>query len=149
MWSFWYPIAIIPLLALLASTALSILVVYQSSRPNAGLWTTITISVTVPYFAISIGLNIAMTLAIAGRMLYMRRTVISVLGPEHARLYTSVASMFIESGAVYSVLGLIFLVSYARGSNVQNLVLQSLDQAVVRVFFFSFKRKKIVYGLDV
>jgi hypothetical protein len=70
IWNFKYLIAVIPFLALLASTALSILVVFQSSRPNAGLWTQLTVNVTVPYFSISIGLNILMTLAIAGRLVF-------------------------------------------------------------------------------
>ena len=41
--------------------------------------------------------------------------------------------MFIESGAVYSVVGLIFIISYGRQSNVQNLVFPSLEQAIVSV----------------
>ena len=76
----------------------------------------------------------AMTLAIAGRMLLIRKRVISTIGEEHAKLYTSVASMFIESGAVYSIIGLIFIISYGRQSNVQNLVFPSLEQAIVRSF---------------
>jgi hypothetical protein len=73
----------------------------------------------------------AMTLAIAGRMLLIRKRVVSTIGEEHAKLYTSVASMFIESGAVYSIVGLIFIISYGRQSNVQNLVFPSLEQAIV------------------
>lgn len=72
-----------------------------------------------------------MTLAIVARMAYMRKRVRDVLGSQHSRMYTSVAAMFIESGAVYSVVGLTFLVSYAMKSNVQNIFLQALQQAVV------------------
>ena len=39
--------------------------------------------------------------------------------------------MFIESGALYSVWGLIYVVSKARNSQVQNIVLQILNQVVV------------------
>ena len=73
-----------------------------------------------------------MTLAIVSRLLYLRKRVAAALGPSHAIPYTSIASMFIESGALYSSLGLIYIVSYGVGSNVQNLVLQSVDQAAVR-----------------
>jgi hypothetical protein len=84
----------------------------------------------------SIGLNILMTLGIAGRMLYLRRSIVDVLGPQHAKLYTGIAAMFVESGAVYSIWGLIFIICYARNSNVQNIVLGILDQAVVRSYVF-------------
>ena len=72
-----------------------------------------------------------MTLLIVLRLLYLRRRLSSVLSSLHAKTYTSVAAFFIESNAAYSIVGLIFIISYARNSNVQNLCLQTLDQVVV------------------
>ena len=79
----------------------------------------------------TIAINATMTLAIAYRLLRMRRRITATLGAEHARMYTSVAAMVVESAAVYSVTGLVFIICYARNSSVQNLILPILDQVVV------------------
>ena len=80
---------------------------------------------------ISIGFNVAVSLIIAGRMLFLRKRVIMSLGKEHARIYTGIAAMFIESGAIYSSLCLFFTISNVTGNWVRNLVVQVLNQAVV------------------
>ena len=41
---------------------MSFMTVFQSSRPDASLWTTTTVQFTLPYFTISISLNIILTL---------------------------------------------------------------------------------------
>ena len=110
---------------------LSVLAVWQVAQPNGTVWGSTIAHFLVPFFSLSVGLNISMTLAIVSRLLYLRKRVATALGPSHATPYTSIASMFIESGALYSSLGLIYIVSRAVGSNVQNLVLQSLNQAAV------------------
>ena len=42
----------------------------------------------------------------------------------------SIASMLVESAMLYAVTGLIFIITYAINSNVQNLVLPVLSQMV-------------------
>lgn len=111
--------------------AFSILTLFQSERPGANLWTHTTVQFAVPYWSMTIAINATMTLAIAYRLMSMRRRVTTMLGAEYARTYTSVVAMIVESAAVYSVTGLVFIICYARKSNVQNLVLPILDQVVV------------------
>ena len=45
-----------------------------------------------------------MTAAIIWRMLSKRRYIAKVLGPSHAKMYTSITAIFIESGAIFSIL---------------------------------------------
>jgi len=123
-------IIVVPVLGFLASTAFSILTLFQAERPGANLWTHTTVQFAVPYWSMTIAINATMTLAIAYRLLSMRRRVTSTLGAEHGGMYTSVAAMIVESAAIYSVTGLVFIICYARHSNVQNLVLPILDQVV-------------------
>jgi hypothetical protein len=113
------------------ATVLSIFAIFQIADPENSFWTDVTVLLYAPYISLSIAYNIAMTLVIVGRIFYMRKQVASVLGQEYAKSYTSLASMFIESGAIYSIVGLIFIVAYAVDSDVQYLVLQCLEQAVV------------------
>ncbi|TDL29997.1 hypothetical protein BD410DRAFT_703038, partial [Rickenella mellea] len=128
VWNYNYYIMVIPVLAYLGSTAMSILTIFQSAQPGASLWSHTTISFAVPYWSLSLSLNLLVTLMIATRLLMMRNKIIAVLGPEHSKTYTSVAAMMVESAAPYSITGLIFIICYARASNVQNLVLPVLGQ---------------------
>lgn len=102
---------------------------FQLTQPGKNLWTTF--SFALPYWSLSISLNIIATGLIVGRLLLVRHRVRSALGEAHSRQYTSVAAMLIESAALDSIIGLIFIISYARNSNVQNLFLPALGQVEV------------------
>ena len=111
---------------------MSFLTLYQASRPDASLWTHTTVQFSLPYFSISISLNILLTLLLVGRLFYMSERAKRAIGREHAATYSSIASMLLESAVPYAVTGLIFIITYARNSNVQNLVLPVLGQIMVR-----------------
>lgn len=112
--------------------AMSIMVIFQSSRPNASLWTSTTVQFSLPYFAISIALNVMLTLLLVSRLLYMSHQAKKTIGMEHGDAYISVASMLIQSATQYAITGLVFIITYARSSNVQNLILPVLSQIMVR-----------------
>ena len=40
------------------------------------------------------------------------------MGSEHAKLYTGVAAVIIESALPYSIFGLVFVIPYVRGNTV-------------------------------
>lgn len=113
----------------------SIIVVYQASRPSAGFWTIIYI---VPYWALSIFLNIFVTLLIAARLFMMRKRMRQVLGEQHAKKYTSAIAVLVESAAIFSGMGLIYLIAYARrDTNVQNVVRPILISVMVSSLYTS------------
>ncbi|KAI9066255.1 hypothetical protein FKP32DRAFT_1674001 [Trametes sanguinea] len=124
--SIW--IILFPFIVFLGSTAMSIMTLFQSSRPDASLWTKTTVQFSLPYFSISIALNIMLTLLLVARLFYMSWSAGKALSKEHGRPYISIAAMLLESATPYAVVGLIFIISYARNSNVQNLVLPILSQ---------------------
>jgi len=130
VWGGSYYIILVPVLALLASTAMSILTVFQSSKPGSNLWSRVTVQFILPYWALSISLNVFLTLIISFRLLRMRRAARMILSAEHAKTYTSVITMIIESAALFSITSLWFIICYAMGSKVQNLILPVLDQLV-------------------
>ncbi len=116
---------------------MSIMTIFQASRPDASLWTKTTVQFTLPYFSISIGLNILLTLLLVGRLLYISYNTRNTIGKEHASTYISIASMLVESATPYAITGLIFIITYARNSNVQNLVLPVLSQIMVSIGYAS------------
>lgn len=99
--------------------------------PGINLWTTISINLAIPYWAISIGLNVIITACITIRLLYMRHKIRKAM-PGAGSEYLSVTTMTVESAALYTVTGLIFLVSYGVNSPIQNLALPVLGQVQVR-----------------
>jgi hypothetical protein len=76
-----------------------------------------------------------MTIAIAGRMLYARRHLAA--SPKSARLYTSIAAMFVESGAIYSTLMFICILHLndVLGKAFQRVHFLALIQATVSIAF--------------
>ncbi|KLO05094.1 hypothetical protein SCHPADRAFT_884040 [Schizopora paradoxa] len=124
-------IIIFPVLALATATALNCLTIFQEAQPGAGLWAHTTVQFALPFWSFSVGLNILLSLAIAVRLVMMRRALTASGVPsEHGRVYTSIAAIIVESSALYSVTSLIYLICFARGSNVQNLLLPAIDQFV-------------------
>ncbi|KAJ3476308.1 hypothetical protein NLI96_g11250 [Meripilus lineatus] len=128
IWGNNYLIVLIPFLAIVTSTILSVLTLVQSALPGANLWTRITFSFAVPYWSLSISINILLTLMIIYRLVTTRNLLISALGKEHARDYTSLIAVTIESASIYSIVSLIYIVAFARNSAVQNLCLPVLGQ---------------------
>ncbi|KAF8575672.1 hypothetical protein K439DRAFT_725252 [Ramaria rubella] len=117
-----YWVILVPTMAFMASTGLSMLTVFQSAQPTASIWSKSAMVIAIPYWSLSIALNAVVSLLIVCRMLW------HFIGPQHSALYTSVAAMFVESAAKYAITGLVYIICFARNSNVQNLVLGILCQ---------------------
>ena len=63
---------------------MSILTLFQSSCPNVSLWTHTTVQFSLPYFSISISLNIILTLLLVSRLYCMSARAKRSIGHEHA-----------------------------------------------------------------
>jgi hypothetical protein len=61
-----------------------------------------------------------------------RRVVQRVLGTSHSAPYVSVAAMVIESAALYSIVGIFFVVFLITGNPGQNVLNPMIGQAMVR-----------------
>ncbi|KII87372.1 hypothetical protein PLICRDRAFT_253041 [Plicaturopsis crispa FD-325 SS-3] len=85
------------------------------------------IDIQLAYLVLSVGTNIVYTFLVTGRLVAMRNQIREALGREHSECYTSIAAMIIESAAMYSVLGIIFIVSFAVHSNISNLIFLSIS----------------------
>lgn len=107
---------------------MGVILLFQLTQPNANLWSTTTVNFGLPYWSISTGLNVLVTILIVGRLFVIRRRTRAALSNSHSRTYTSIAAMLIESAALYTSVALIFIVTYARNSDIQNLVLPVLGQ---------------------
>nr|GAT55997.1 predicted protein [Mycena chlorophos] len=87
---------------------------FYSTQPASSFYSELPRHVGTAYFAISLGSNIIMTILIAGRLVSYRRNVIQMALPEDmTQQYISLATITIESAAIYSVFALISLITYA------------------------------------
>ncbi|KIK51358.1 hypothetical protein GYMLUDRAFT_50595 [Collybiopsis luxurians FD-317 M1] len=93
------------------------------------------LSLQTSFLALSCTYNLLFTILVSTRLLTVRSTVRHALSPEHAELYTSITTTLVESASLYFVFDLIFLVSFAVHSNVENLILleNSLIQGIAQL----------------
>jgi hypothetical protein len=105
--------------------SIMVLVVAQTGARSAYM------NFQLAYYSLLFSTNIMYTLLVAGRLLAIRREIKALLGPEHSKIYTSVAAMIVESAALHAIVGVIFIAALALHSNVQNLVSLSVSHIQV------------------
>lgn len=109
----------------------------QSSHPGLSLYSEQPLAYGTAYYAISLGVNIVLTILIISRLLLYRRTHLAHLPAQHAHQYLSLATLIIESAALYSVFAIAFLVSYALNKPINQIWL-GFAQAAQVSFHFAF-----------
>lgn len=110
---------------------MTILALFQSAKPGASLWVKTAINVYIPYWSLGIANNVFMTLLIVLRMLVMRKKISRVLNAKDLGVYLSISAMLIESAALYSLFGIVYIILFARNSPVQFPINGILDQVAV------------------
>ena len=90
-------------------------------------------SLLFPYLSVSLASTIFISCLTAARFLYHRHSISAVLGPNHGTIYTSFASMIVESAAIYSVCSLLYIVPFAVHNPLANAFLQALGMAQVSI----------------
>lgn len=89
------------------------------------------INVQIAYLSLTVGTNILYTLLVVARLLMTHGDVKKNMGKEHADTYVSVIAMIVESAAMYSVLGVLYIASFATHSNCSNLIFLSISHVQV------------------
>ena len=95
----------------------------QSSQPGLSFYSALPLAYGTSYYAISLSVNIVLTLLITLRLLQYRRTVVQAMSAEYARHYVSLVAVLIESAALYSVFALVFLITYAVNNPLNQIAL--------------------------
>ncbi|KLO18813.1 hypothetical protein SCHPADRAFT_866019 [Schizopora paradoxa] len=125
-----YYLIILPFLSNIAAATLSGIAAVQSVHPDSSGFKLGERNTMIPFFVLTITLNILLSLAITYRLLSVRRLVTTVVGAEHAKLYTSLSAVIIESAALTSVTGIIALACYIQNGVLQHFVLEVYDQII-------------------
>ena len=116
---------------------MGIMLIYQTSQPESSIWNSVAISFGVPYFSISLSLNILLTLLIVAWLAMHRKDIRNATGaPAGASgLYETIVAVFVESCAIYAVISLLFVVPWGAKSHVADIFLPILAEVQVRFLF--------------
>ncbi|KAJ3994954.1 hypothetical protein F5050DRAFT_387933 [Lentinula boryana] len=123
LWSSWR-IVVFPILIYFGGLSMSILLIYESAQPGANFFVGHAVDFGIPYMSLTISLNIIVTALICARLLYLKNEVNKILGPAHAEMYTSIVAIMVESAALFTVLGIVYVVVYARKSQTSIALVQ-------------------------
>jgi len=130
-----------PCFALLASFSTGIWFIHETARPG-GTWTLLPSKIGTPYFSITAGLNVILTLLILSRLFLHGRNVRSAMGGQAkiSSFFKAALAMIIESSALYAINSLLFVIPRGGGSYVANIFLPILAQTQVIASFLIILR---------
>lgn len=114
-------------------TVMGTLWTLQSSLPGLSLYSKLPIVYGTSYYIISLSVNIFLTIVITIRLLLYRRRVISTLSDEHGKHYFSLATIVVESAALYSVFALVFIITYALNNPINQVFMGVASSTQVRL----------------
>nr|GAT49119.1 predicted protein [Mycena chlorophos] len=103
----------IPALMIFGSFFLGTAWTYYSTRADASFYSLLPQHLGTAYYAVSLGANVVLTLLIISRLVAYRRALLQCLPPDLASHYISLATVIVESAALYSVFAVLFLITYA------------------------------------
>jgi len=126
VWNFRKTVIILPVLTWLASGATNAFVVFLNTQDevayNTGfMWGTVSLT-------LSLATNLIVTTLIVFRIWRLRSELAATLGWQHAKTYTSIIAMIVESAALYAVVMLVFIITWATNSPAQGLLLYTASQ---------------------
>jgi len=131
-----------PCLIFLGSMATGVLFLYRTWRLDVKDWESFTIRYSIPYFSVSISLNVLLTLMIIIRLvLHSRstRTPAATLAGIGG-LYKTIITMLIESSALYALSSLLVIGTFVSGSCAADLFLPILAETQVIAPLLIIKR---------
>ena len=100
-------------LTLVVKLAMSLMALTESALPNSSFFTAVTTDFTVPWLALTCGLNAIVTILISGRILYYAR-IASANGGGKRSSHTSVVAILVESALPFTVLGILCAIYFGK-----------------------------------
>lgn len=118
-----YMVVSFPVLVQVASFVVGTIWCLQSSLPGHSPYSQTSINLGISFYATSISVNVVVTILITLRLYLHRRVLLDTLPPVHAKQYLSIATILVESAALYSISALAFIISYALNNPINQIFL--------------------------
>ncbi|PPR06714.1 hypothetical protein CVT24_013034 [Panaeolus cyanescens] len=120
------------LIMYLGTFSMGMVTLIESVLPTQSFWSAIAIKFALAYYALTTSYTIVITGLMIARILMVRRAFIKATGRrEYGTQYLSIAAMLIESSALYTIWGIIFLGLYIVNHPVQFVFLASLSEVQI------------------
>ena len=87
---------------------MSLIALTESALPNSSFFVKATTDFTIPWLALTCGLNGVVTILISGRIIYYSRLASA------NRTYTSVVAVMVESALPFTILGILCAVYFGK-----------------------------------
>ena len=131
-----YDAPVVALRANVIGIAMGIVLIYQTSQPNSSIWNSVAINFGLPYFSISISLNILLTLMIVTRLVLHNREIRTAVGAPSGLtgLYKAIITVLVESSALYAVNSLLFVGPWGAKNHAGDIFLAILAETQVCAF---------------
>ena len=107
----------------------------QIAQPDQSLWAHATVNFSRPYFILLLSFNVTASTLLIARLLYMRKQVISAIGPEHARVYTNAATIIVESALPFALYSFVLVVLYGLQNYGEDLLIPLQVQVQVSLVY--------------
>ena len=93
----------------------------------------VTANFSLPYFTLSVALNILLTLLLAGHLIVHSRRLrkMQISRSNHGSLYQDIVTVLIESCALFALVSILFIGPYGAGRFVSDIFLAVLSQVQV------------------
>ena len=102
-------------LQLIIKLAMSLMALTESALPNSSFFTTRTTNFTVPWLALTCGLNAIVTILISGRIIYYARmTLANEKSSGKRSFHTSIVAILVESALPFTVLGILCAIYFGK-----------------------------------
>lgn len=111
-------ITVFPILLYLGSMSMALVTLYQSAVPGSHFFRGNTVRFGVPWAALSVALNIVVTALITYQLMRCRKQLKRILPEDALRMYTGVSAILIESALPFSILGILFAITYGKNMDV-------------------------------
>ena len=125
----------------------------ESALPNSSFFAKTTTDFTVPWLALTCGLNAIVTILISGRIIYYAR-IASATGLSSARSssHTSVVAVLVESALPFTILGILCAVYFGKQQAPElafavvwgSFVVSISFSKFLNVFFFFITRSNLI-----
>lgn len=118
--------------------AMSIPVLIAYIKPYDQKWQTALNDYDIAYYSLTVAFNIFVAVMICIRFYMMRQKLETVMGTLHAAFYTSTVTMFVESGAFFTLWATAYLIMRCRGTVVREIFLLAYTHILVRIRLILF-----------
>ena len=120
---------------------MSLIALTESALPNSSFFVKTTTDFTVPWLALTCGLNAIVTILISGRIIYYARLASTTgLSSGRSSSHTSVVAVMVESALPFTILGILCAVYFGKQQAPELAFAVVWGSFVVSISFSSFER---------